>query len=160
MKKIVLLLAVGISLVAYAADRVTADQGAPGKQGPWPVTLSGGSGSNDGGFAFQTAPVECRGTTFDGGNPDTLTLLGAGSTPVPASAAVNRVYVNVCVSPNNVSTAVVKCLTGGVAPVLNSGPGQVLLYGDCVQYTAIQTNTIDCVSDGGYAVTAFECVPQ
>lgn len=161
MKKIVLLLAVGISLVAYAADRVTADQGAPGKQGPWPVTISGGSsGSSDGGFTGTTAPVECRGTTADGGNPDTLTFLGAGSTPVPAAAAVNRVYINVCVSLNNVSTAVIKCLTGGAAPVLASGPGQVLGFGDCIQYTANQTNTIDCVSDGGYAVTAFECVPQ
>ncbi len=54
----------------------------------------------------------------------------------------------------------IKCLTGGVAPVLASGPGQVLLYGDCLLYTAIQSNTIDCVSDGGYAVTSFECVPQ
>ncbi len=149
-----------LGLSSSAADLVKADQGQPGNQGPWPVTLVGGGGSSDGGFVEQTSPVECRGTTFDGGNPDTVTTLGAGSTPVPASAAVNRVYINVCVSPQNPSNAVIKCLTGGVAPVLASGPGQVLLYGDCLLYTAIQSNTIDCVSDGGYAVTSFECVPQ
>lgn len=168
MKKLIgnLLMAAGVALMFIAAlswaagTPVLANQGQPGNQGPWPVTLSGGAGSNDGGFVFQTGPVECRGQTADGGNPDTLTTVGITSTPVPAAAAVNRVYINVCVSTNNVSNASIKCLTGNGTPNVNSGAGQVLLYGDCVIYTAIQTNTINCVSDGGYAVTAFECVPQ
>lgn len=168
MKKLIgnLLMAAGVALMFIAAlswaagTPVLANQGQPGNQGPWPVTLVGGGGSSDGGFAEQTTPVECRGTTADGGNPDTVTTVGITSTPVPASAAVNRVYLNVCVSPNNVSNASIKCLTGGGVPVVTSGPGQVLLFGDCVVYTAVQSNTINCISDGGYAVTAFECVPQ
>lgn len=151
-----------IAVVAWAASGtpVLANQGQPGNQGPWPVTLSGGAGSNDGGFVFQTGPVECRGQTADGGNPDTVTTVGTSSTPVPASAAVNRAYVSLCVSLNNVSPAVVKCISGGAVPTVAAGPGQVIGYGDCVTYTAIQSNTINCISDGGYVVTAFECVPQ
>lgn len=164
MKKTAFVIVILVAVISFAQNRITSDQGKPGTQGPWPVTLSGGGtivvGGADGGV-ISTAPVLCRGTTADAGNPSTITTVAGVATAVPAGGnATNRVYINVCNSAQNVSTAVVKCETGGAAVSIYGGAGDVLLFGDCVLYSADQNNQINCSADGGYSVTAFECVPQ
>lgn len=145
-------------------QHVVADQGTS----PWvtSVVFDGGFiGSvviiQDGG-SLSTRPVLCRSTALDGGSVEQNTSVGTTATQVPASPSVGRVYVNICNSAQNASTAVVKCRQDGVAPVFAAGnPGQVLLFGDCLMSTAPTTaNVIQCIGDAAARnVTTYECVP-
>lgn len=166
-KTLVGLSVVGVLLVAFAAwaagNIETANQGAPGTQGPWPVTCSncsGGGGSGDGGAnsTVYNLPALCTATS-----PYAVTTTSATAGAVPASAAAGRSYIVVTLTAGTVnpSTATVKCATNGAAVTLAAtSPGDVLQYGDSTTYAAASTNVINCVGDAGYVVTSFECVPQ
>lgn len=160
-----------VGLVFFMMDTVTfagtlVDQGRPGNQGPWSVTCSncGSSGSSDGGTStVGTQPVICRSSMPDGGSAQNVQLLVANTAaPVPPLPQGSRVYINVClpVGTVNPSTAVTKCATGTTPTLAAVSPGDLLSYGDCVTYAANSSNVIQCISDAGYYVTAFECVPQ
>jgi len=140
-----------IQVFMDGGQRIVVDQGT----NPWIIATDGG--------ATSTYPVQCRSTALDAGAVEQNTVVGAAAVQVPASPSVGRVYVNICNSVQNASTAVVKCRQDGVAPVFAAGnPGQVLLFGDCLVSTASTTaNTIQCIADAaGRNVTSYECVPQ
>lgn len=160
-----------VVLAAIAASAQVVDQGMPGNQGPWPVILSGGSASSDGGtIGGATYPAQCRATAQDGGATEQNTVVGAATVRVPSTgaapgtttAAAGRIYMVVCNSAQNASTAVVKCRQDGTAPVFAAGnAGQVLLYGDCMTTTAPTTaDAVQCIADAAARnVTSYECVP-
>lgn len=154
--------AAGLLVAVVAKAQNVVDQGMPGNQGPWPVTVSSAT-SSDGGTAGQaTYPSQCSATSADGGSVEQNTTVGAAAVQVPGSPRAGRVYINICNSAQNASTAIIKCRQDGVAPVFAAGnPGQVLLFGDCFVSTAPTTaNTIQCIGSGaGLNVTSYECVP-
>lgn len=163
--------ALWVVFVAAVAAAQTMDQGMPGNQGAWPVILSGGSASSDGGtIGGATYPVQCRATAQDGGATEQNTVVGGATVRVPSTgaapgtstAANGRVYMVVCNSAQNASTAVVKCRQDGTAPVFAAAnAGQVLLYGDCMTTTApTGADQFQCIADAAARnVTSYECVP-
>lgn len=152
------------ALVAYADSPVTANQGKPGTQGPWPVKLIG----FDGGQQAPNTPTYPEACGTNGGAANTAVFIGGAATQVPASPTATRRYVNICNSLENQSAAFIKCRADGTAPTMvpcTAGDG--LMFGDCVLYTAPATsNTVRCISDAGGGAdggnpvaTAYECVP-
>lgn len=160
-------LVIGLLLGAIGAwAQSVVNQGAPGKQGPWPVTISGGGFTGaDGGGALIVAPVQCRATALDGGVVHQIMQVGVNAIQIPATPAAGRVYVNVCSSLQNTSTILIKCRADSTAPVYNAGAtgaGDVLAVGDCVTYTApTAANVVQCITniDAGNYVDTYECVP-
>lgn len=153
---------VGVLLIAgfvIADEKV--DQGRPGTQGPWPVTVialaDGGSG-----YVF-TLDRKCA-----VGSPYTSTSVGTSATSVPASPNTGRAYIQVCNSLQNSGNPLVKCRSDGTDPVMAiTNAGDVFGVGDCKNYPIGGTNpdagtgTIRCIADTAATnVTGFECVPQ
>lgn len=154
-----------VLLAAVAVAQTVVNQGAPGKQGPWPVVGTGGTVTVvfDGGFIGSFSPVKCAVTAQDGGAAEQNTVVGAAAVEVPAAPSFGRAYMNICNSAQNASTAIIKCRQDGVAPVFAaSNAGQVLLFGDCmVSTTPPTTNAVRCIGSGaGLNVTTYECIPQ
>lgn len=141
---------------AFAQTTVKADQGRPGNQGPWPVTLTGGTTLADGGTAPSTTlPYPCAIAS-----PNSITSVTNASTTTPATAQAGRVWTNVCNSPQNAAGSIVKCRADGTAPVFAAGnAGDVLELGDCVTYTVPASRNILCISNsaGGISTLTYEC---
>lgn len=153
-----------ISAVAFAQNRVTANQGKPGNEGPWPVTgtLIVVNTGNDGGFAqvFQY-PGQCAKTVADGGLLHKNTVVGVAATNVPASAAPGRLYVEVCNSLQNSGTPYLKCRADGTAPVMAAtNAGDVFGIGDCRVYPVPAGNILQCIADAASTnALSYECLP-
>lgn len=164
MKKSLPAVVAALLLGAGVYGQQLVDQGQPGNQGPWPVSITGAIIVNfDAGFIGSIAPVKCAATIQDGGTANQNTVIGAAAGQVPGAPSAGRAYVNICNSAQNASTAIIKCRQDGTAPVFAAGnPGDVLLFGDCLLSTAPTTaNTIQCIGSGaGLNVTTYECVPQ
>lgn len=142
MKKFVFVVMVLVGLVAWSQTAVIANQGQPGKQGPWSVI--------DGQCQ---APVETA-LVFDGG----------AATPCPPTALAGRRTILLCNSPKNTGTPVWTIRTDGLPTTAITSPGQVLGIGDCITYTIPGTNPVDggaqinCISDTGNSVLLItEC---
>lgn len=151
----VLLLLVGG--VAWAVEVV--DQGRPGRQGPWPVTLapsSGSSGTPAG--AVETRPYNCAVAS-----PYASTAVAQTAAVVPTTASTApRAYMVVCNTKQNAGN--MKCRGDGVAPVFAAGnAGDYLEPGQCIKYTQANisgASPVRCISDqaANFNVTTFECL--
>lgn len=153
---VVLLAAVSISLFAYA-QRV--DQGKPGTQGPWPVTVSGGSTSItfDGGFIGTVVTQPCAHYR------ETNTAVGATATIVPSTPLANRVWVRICNSLLNTSSAQCICSATTVPTYAATSAGDPLAVSDCVLYNigAKDAGVPQCICNGaGVQLPAAECAIQ
>lgn len=146
--------------LAWGQSTVKVNQGAPGNQGPWPVTISGSTPGTasavtgpDGG-AVVVQDLQCNGV---GSHKITVVGVAAGNTPSAQKA--NRVYIELCNSLQNSSNPIVKCRVDGTAPVAAAGNiGDVLGVGDCIRYTISAGIVPQCISDAaGTNVTSFEC---
>ena len=151
MRTLQVALAALVLSAGFALAQQVVDQGMPGNQGAWPVTASGA-----GGTGVMTFPQSCAATSVHA-----TTTVGGTSTTVPATAATSRLYIVVCNSAQNPSTAIVKCRSDNTAVVYAStNPGDVLLFGDCVTYGALTANAIRCIADAAAReVLTYECVP-
>lgn len=170
MKRILFVLAALLAAGAALAQTVIkADQGKPGNQGPWPVTISGGASftisgavSIDGGLVA-TVPAQCRAAQLDGGSTQRVTSVGTSATNVPATGAssATRYYMTVCNSSENSGTPLVKCLYNAATPVMGvANPGPVLGVSDCWLFPIAGVNQLKCISDtASTAVTSDECLP-
>lgn len=155
MRAFVAFVVIGVLTALGASAQIRADQGTPGKQGPWPV-LNYTPGL-DGGTVTSQSPYRCNAASPH------KTVYVARPTMVPQRAADGgcdaaglRAYVDVCVSPENSGTPKVKCRADGVWPGLGVGDaGDVLNVGDCVRYTV--PGCMRCNGDGGW-VTTYECI--
>lgn len=142
-----------VAAITWAQQKV--DQGKPGNQGPWPVTISG---SGSGGLTVTEAPCAYPLESiiqFDGG----------AATPCPVVSRAGRRLVTMCNSPKNSGTPSWTVRADGVAPtVLVSSPGQSLRVGDCVLYFIAATLPdagvpLNCISDtNSAALTITECL--
>lgn len=170
--KRVFLLTLALVIVAGSAvaqQLVKADQGKPGTQGPWPVTLVGSSVappssvivvSADGGQALVTiSPAQCASTITDGGSAHKNTVVGASAVPVPTDQAAVRAYVEICNSLQNTGTPLLKCRVDGTAPVMAAtNAGDVLGIGDCILYAIPASIAPQCISDAvGTNALSYEC---
>jgi len=154
MKRFLAVVAVPLLFVGVVWAQAV-DQGAPGKKGPWPVTLSGTGTSTVVTVTDQacTAAVESV-IVFDGG----------GSTPCPITALTSRRTALLCNSPKNSGAPVWTVRADGVAPTTAAtNPGQTLSVGDCINYSIAATGSdggapLNCISDTGNSVlTITEC---
>jgi hypothetical protein len=114
----------------------------------------------------QPMPIEkvtlVDGGWLDGGLSDggVGALLGTYvGTAVPASnQRTNRVWIEICVSPENSGSPSVKCLADGGTPIdmLKTSPGAILNKGDCKRY--YNRSSVKCISDSTLtAVQSEEC---
>lgn len=158
------ILAVTVSVLAWAAGGTPtlANQGAPGNQGPWPVTISGGGSSTltfDGGYIGQVATKPCSvlRQTNDAG-------VGTSPTPVPAGGPLaNRIWIQICNDSLNGSSAVCKCSSSTCPTAAVVGAiGDALATGDCATYnmTGADAGVPCCVCNGaGVFLPSTECAP-
>lgn len=144
-----------LATIGFAQGTVTANQGRPGTQGAWPVTITGGSGGGSGSTVY-SFPGTC---TSSSAHKSTTVGIAAGNTPSAQTAS--RVYITLCNSLQNTGTPLVKCRVDGVAPVMAvTNPGDVLGIGDCITYPILAAQVPQCIADTATTyVTSFECVP-
>lgn len=158
MKKFLALLFLCAAGVALAQTVVTANQGQPGKQGPWPVTLQGTIFVDGGGLP--TYPATCTSTT----QGVTATIDG-GAWKCPLTQLTGRKSLTLCNSAENSGTVQVKIRLDGTAPAAGlTTRGDVLAVGDCWTYAVPDTVSPICIdtssgsaSTAQQAVTSFEC---
>lgn len=161
MKKIfasVLLTSLAIATLAWAQTVVTANQGQPGKQGPWPVTINGLFFPDGGGIPTYAAQcVQTRETvssTIDGGAWD-----------CPTTQLTNRRWITMCNSQENSGTVGIKIRFDRVAPAAGlTTAGEVLNVGDCITLALDGGVTPICIdtssgsaSTAQQALTTLEC---
>lgn len=144
-----------LPLAAFAQNTVKADQGKPGTQGPWPVTLSSPAGSVPG---SAVRPVQCQA----GSSQHTTISLSTSATAITPSLTT-RAYAVVCVSVETSGTPVVRCRADGTNPTNVAGStGDTLTTGDCLVYPVVGnggTDPIRCIASAAAYVTVFQCVP-
>lgn len=120
---------------------VLANQGQPGNQGPWPVTIvAGGTGGGSSSSAISVQDAPCLSPV------ETVILFdGGGATPIPPVALVGRRTVTSCNSPKNATSPLWTIRADGTAPTTAlASPGQTLGLGDCISYAVGATS-----ADGG-----------
>lgn len=139
------------------AQTSTVNQGKPGTQGPWPVTVVG---PTDGGSTTTviTSTLPCKTLT------QSVTQVGPVATTVPASPAVGRVWIQVCNGVLNSSSLQCVCEATAKPTFSVSSAGDTLATGDCATYNVGNTDGGQpwclCNADAGtsYLVSA-ECIP-
>lgn len=169
---VVVMVALIASALAFGQTTVKADQGKPGTQGPWPVSISGGSVVITLGDAGITVNVN-----FDGGFIGTTSTqpctrivstndAGYGTTPsrVPASGpAAGRSWIRICNSLLNSSSTQCICATDSCpSTVAASTQGDLLATADCATYPlgVADSGVPCCVCNGaGSYLPSMECVP-
>lgn len=156
LKYVVLFVLCFVASAVYAQGTVTANQGRPGNQGAWPVTLVGAGGGGGSTATVLTLPAVCTSSSV---HKSTTVGVAAGNTP--SSQAASRAYLTLCNSLQNTGTPLVKCRMDAVAPVMAAGnPGDVLGIGDCITYPVAAAQVVQCIADAASTyVTSFECVP-
>lgn len=149
---------VGFVLCAtFARAQSKVDQGAPGTQGAWPVTVSApifivDGGSINGG-SIATFPYHCANTS-----PTTKIACDGGVQII--GGAVARLYTVVTNAGDDLGagSGFVKCRPDGVPSLTAGTPGQGGTPGWSVNYTNSQGAPIRCICNSGY-VGGFECAP-
>lgn len=139
----------------WAQNKV--DQGAPGKQGPWPVTFSTPTFPADGGNPSGIGstgifPYPCGATTLQ-----SVTLLDGGSQPVGSLAS--RVYIIVCNGAAN-DGGLMNCRADGTQPtgIAANNVGQKVSIGNCVPYSNPGGRPVYCIGSNVF-VDTYECGP-
>lgn len=152
MKKFAPLLAFAFAAGVTFAGTVV-DQGSPGKQGPWPVIVTG-SVTPDGGVSAATTVRFLCSTPKSG-----ITIVDGGMVAsLPADGGLSgRWFIRVCTSPKNSGTPMIACTDDGQTPSMAfNGVGEGIVWADC--HTYYTPNTIQCVSDTALTgVTTEEC---
>lgn len=138
--------------VSPAGAQTVVNQGAPGKQGAWPVTIVGGG--SDGGTTgtVTVVPATCA-------IKENVISVGTSSTSCPPTQQTGRRSVFLCNGADNPGAGLVKVRTDGVAPTMTLGtPGTVLVKGTCISLPVDATKVPRCISDvSGTIVTTMEC---
>jgi hypothetical protein len=131
-----------------AGAQTTVNQGAPGKQGPWLVTLSGSSGS--GTMTVQGATCSVK---------DNHVSVSTTATACPPAQQAGRRSVLICNSAANTGTGYIRVRADGTAPTTTlASPGTVLTKGTCMELTVAASVTPQCISDvASTVVTTVEC---
>lgn len=150
-------LTVPLLVVALVVRADTVDQGMPGNQGPWPVTnVNGGGTTTDGGGFVSTWPAPC--SVYKEQN----TAVGASATIVPATPLASRIWVRICNSLLNTSSAQCICSATGIPTFTASSIGDPIAVSDCVLYniTAADAGVPRCICNGaGVQLPSAECAP-
>ncbi len=149
---------VGLLLLGgLAIAQTVVNQGKPGTQGPWPVTISSGSGGSSGAVAVTESPCLSA-------QESVLVFDAGGASPCPITALAGRRSVTLCNSSKNSGSPVWTIRADGLQPtVFANAPGQGLGVGDCITY-AMSATAVDgglplyCISDtGSSSLTITEC---
>lgn len=158
-----------VALVAWLAHPaaaqtvVKANQGAPGNQGPWPVTISGGGGAVtvdvtfDGGYIGTVSTQPCK------HYKETNTSVSTSAALVPATPLANRSWVRVCNSLLNTEGAQCICSANTTPTFAASSLGDPLAVSDCVLYniTSQDAGVPICICNGaGVRLPTAECAYQ
>jgi hypothetical protein len=149
----VFVIAVFFCWSAMASTVVTADQGKPGNQGPWPVKIVGSSG--DGGSTYVTS-APCTGLA------QKVTDAGTAVLTVPSVPTANRVWIQICNSQLNSNGASCICQSNGQPTYSAGSPGDTLATGDCATYniTRQDAGVPWCICNGSnISLLSTECVP-
>lgn len=142
-----------IVLFAFAAfGQQIVNQGKPGTQGPWPVSIQGTLG--DGGTSSAIS-VKFLCTEVKSG----ITIVDGGTVAnIPADGGLSgRWFIRVCTTGKNSGTPMIACTDDGQTPSMSfNAVGESIETSDCRTYYT--PNTIKCVSDTALTgVTTEEC---
>jgi hypothetical protein len=140
------------SLTVFAQTKV--DQGKPGTQGPWPVTMPT-TYPSDGGFPSGAtgAPYPCGPTSING-----VTQMDGGS--ITIGTLSRRLYIVICNSKEN-SSGNIKCRGDNTAASLTAGtPGTWLAVGDCIPFANPAGFTARCIGGNANYASWYECGPS
>lgn len=157
----VIIVIVAWSAIVYGQTVVKADQGKPGNQGPWPVTISG-SGSitvaiaTDGGYLGTVSTIPC------GVYAESNTSVGTSAAVVPATPLANRAWVRICNSLLNTEGAQCICSATSTPTFTAASLGDPIAVSDCVLYNigTKDGGVPQCICNGaGVRLPAAECVP-
>lgn len=158
MRKILLVAAVVVATLGWSQTTVTANQGKPGTQGPWPVTVTGGLSLDGGSLTVREAPCSNIVMTNDAG-------IGTSASRVPVNGGTaGRSWIRICNDIGNSSSTICKCSTGQFCPggTGAASVGDALATGDCVTYNVgyLDGGVPCCICNGaGSFLPAAECVP-
>lgn len=137
--------------VAFAQSKV--DQGKPGLQGPWPVTIQSGTLSDGGTSTAITVKFLCESVKSG------ITIVDGGTVQnVPADGGLSgRWFIRVCTTGKNSGVPMIACTDDGQTPSMSfNAVGESIETSDCRTYYT--PNTIKCVSDTALTgVTTEEC---
>lgn len=105
------------------------DQGQPGNQGPWPVSITGTIVVNfDGGFIGSTATAPCSVIA------EANTSVGTSAIPVPAAPLAGRSWIRICNSLLNSGSTQCICSASTCPTFAAASVGDPLATSDCVTY--------------------------
>lgn len=160
--RVAIVLAIVGSVIALAQNTVVSNQGRPGSQGSWPVSLTTSSTVNvqqgpsrDGGVMWpvETMPTRCFVPTH------ASTTTGVVAAACPAAQLAGRCTIMFCNSNQNSGAPLVKIRIDGSAPVMAAGNvGDVLAVGQCITYAIPAGVTPQCISDTATTyLTSTEC---
>lgn len=153
-QKLAAIFVVSFALLAWGQTKV--DQGKPGNQGSWPVTMGAPVYPSDGGVssAVGTFPYHCANSS-----PNTKVWMDGGAQTI--GSATSRIYTIVTNNGDDLGagTGIVKCRSDGTNPTLVAGtPGANLGVGVSVSYTNTSGAPISCIGTSLW-VGGFECAP-
>lgn len=130
-------------LYAWADTPVTANQGAPGKQGCWPVCGTVHI-EFDAGYLGAVSEQPCL--TYK----ETNTSVGTSAVLVPPTPLANRAWVRICNSLQNSEGAQCVCSATTTPTFTASSLGDNLAVSDCVKYpiTSADAGVPICICNG------------
>ena len=138
-----LMLAVGL-LGGYAAAQVV-DQGRPGKEGAWPVTIVGGSGGGGGTSAVTVQDAPCASPLDTFFIPSTT---DGGTCPPTALSGRRSIVLCNAIKNSALGTPIITVTVDGTSPTTSiNSQGQDLNVGDCITYNVPSTTPLHCISD-------------
>lgn len=154
------LLMLCVVVPVWAQTTVKADQGRPGTQGPWPVSITGGVVINidAGNITVVDSPCTNIVMTNDAGYSTTPSR-------VPANGGTaGRSWIRICNDILNSMSTVCRCATGQFCPLATGlgNVGDAIATGDCVTYNVgfADGGVPCCVCNGaGSYLPTAECVP-
>jgi len=142
-----------LSVNTSAQSQVLANQGRPGNEGPWPVTVT--NGSSDGGATY-VIQQSCSTLT------QKVTDAGTAAITVPTTPQSGRIWIQVCNSTLNASTTQAICWANGQPTFSAGSAGDVLATGDCATYNITKQDggVPWCITNASNAsLLSTECVP-
>lgn len=136
--------------IAHAQTQVTANQGAPGRAGAWPVTVESGTVTATSSQLLCTSPL------------DKVLTIGTSAVACPTSRVSGSNFLQICNDRTNTATAFLIVRLDGGTPSFSVRTGGIALgRGDCIGYAVADTVTPKCIAnESGVVTTSLECTIQ
>lgn len=140
------------SAYAWGQTQVMANQGAPGRQGAWPVTVESVQAT----INTSSAQLLCTSPS------DKVLTIGASAVACPTTRVSGSNFLQICNDRTNTATAFLLVRIDGGTPAFSPRTGGIALgRGDCIGYPVADTVAPKCIAnESGVVTTTLECTIQ